>query len=58
MVEAVAAFLGLFSTGIFVAHFVDAYADAAKRLSGETVVLTIPTDRKSLFGKFFTRRAA
>ena len=35
-----------------------AYADAAKRLSGETVVLTIPTDRKSLFGKFFTRRAA
>lgn len=35
-----------------------AYADAAKRLSGETVVLTIPTDRKSLFGKLFMRRAA
>jgi septum site-determining protein MinD len=35
-----------------------AYADAAKRLCGETVVLTIPTDRRSLFGKFFTRRAA
>jgi septum site-determining protein MinD len=35
-----------------------AYADAAKRLSGETVVLTIPTDRRSLFGKLFTRRAA
>jgi hypothetical protein len=31
VVEAVAAFLGLFSTGIFVAHFVDAYADAAKK---------------------------
>jgi septum site-determining protein MinD len=35
-----------------------AYADAAKRLSGETVVLTIPADRKSFFGKLFTRRAA
>jgi septum site-determining protein MinD len=35
-----------------------AYADAARRLAGETVVLTIPTDRRSLFGKFFTRRAA
>jgi septum site-determining protein MinD len=34
------------------------YADAAKRLSGETVVLTIPADRKSFFGKLFTRRAA
>src|ERR1044071_6660732 len=28
-----------------------AYADAAKRLQGETVVLTIPSDRRSLFGK-------
>ena len=35
-----------------------AYADAAKRLNGETVQLTIPTDRRSLFGKLFTRRAA
>jgi septum site-determining protein MinD len=35
-----------------------AYSDAAKRLTGETVALTIPTDRKSLFGKLFTRRAA
>src|SRR4051795_5686995 len=35
-----------------------AYADAARRLTGETVVLTIPTDRRSLFGKLFTRRAA
>jgi septum site-determining protein MinD len=35
-----------------------AYTDAARRLAGETVDLTIPTDRKSLFGKWFTRRAA
>jgi septum site-determining protein MinD len=35
-----------------------AYADAARRLAGETVVLTVPTDRKSIFGKWFTRRAA
>ena len=35
-----------------------AYSDAARRLSGETVVLTVPTDRRSLFGKLFTRRAA
>ena len=35
-----------------------AYSDAARRLSGETVDLTIPTDRRSLFGKLFTRRAA
>jgi septum site-determining protein MinD len=35
-----------------------AYSDAAKRLAGETVVLTIPTDRRSFFGKLFTRRAA
>jgi septum site-determining protein MinD len=35
-----------------------AYADAAKRLMGETVALTIPTDRRSLLGKLFTRRAA
>jgi hypothetical protein len=31
VVETVAAFLGLFSTGIFVAHFVDAYAHAPKK---------------------------
>jgi septum site-determining protein MinD len=35
-----------------------AYTDAAKRLGGETVVLRIPTGRRSLFGRFFTRRAA
>lgn len=35
-----------------------AYADAAKRLTGETVTLTVPTDKRGLFGKWFTRRAA
>jgi septum site-determining protein MinD len=35
-----------------------AYSDAARRLSGETVVLTVPTDKRSLFGKLFMRRAA
>jgi hypothetical protein len=30
MIEAVAAFLGLLSAGIFVAHAVDAYAHVAK----------------------------
>src|SRR5215204_3850186 len=35
-----------------------AYADAAKRLMGESVAMTIPNDRKSLFGKIFLRRAA
>jgi septum site-determining protein MinD len=35
-----------------------AYTDAARRLIGETVVLTIPTDKRSLFGKLFARRAA
>ncbi len=35
-----------------------AYSDAARRLTGETVVLTIPSGRRSLFGKLFTRRAA
>ena len=35
-----------------------AYFDAARRLKGETVELTIPTDRRSLFGKLFGRRAA
>ena len=35
-----------------------AYHDAARRLMGETVAMTVPNDRKSLFGKLFTRRAA
>ena len=35
-----------------------AYFDAAKRLRGETIAMSIPHDRKSMFGKFFTRRAA
>jgi septum site-determining protein MinD len=35
-----------------------AYADAARRLMGETVALTIPTDKRGLFGKLFMRRAA
>ncbi|WP_026606900.1 septum site-determining protein MinD [Methylocapsa acidiphila] len=35
-----------------------AYFDAAKRLNGETLSMTIPSDRKSLFGKLFGRRAA
>jgi septum site-determining protein MinD len=35
-----------------------AYMDAAKRLSGETVSMFVPSDRKSFFGKLFSRRAA
>jgi septum site-determining protein MinD len=35
-----------------------AYADAAKRLGGETVAMQIPSDRKGLLGKLFGRRAA
>src|SRR5215210_2320504 len=35
-----------------------AYAEAAKRLQGEAIAISIPSDRKSLFGKLFTRRAA
>ena len=35
-----------------------AYMNAARRLAGETVEMTVPTDRKRLFGKFFARRAA
>jgi septum site-determining protein MinD len=34
-----------------------AYAAAARRLMGETVAMTVPHDRKSLFGKFFRRAA-
>ena len=35
-----------------------AYADAARRLMGETVAMTMPTDKKSLFGKLFGRKVA
>jgi septum site-determining protein MinD len=35
-----------------------AYADAVRRLQGETVPMSVPSDRKSFLGKFFTRRAA
>lgn len=35
-----------------------AYLSAAKRLKGETVEKIVPSDRRSLFGKLFARRAA
>jgi septum site-determining protein MinD len=35
-----------------------AYFDAARRLMGEEIEMTIPTDKLSLFGKLFGRRAA
>jgi septum site-determining protein MinD len=35
-----------------------AYADAARRLSGELVAMTIPSDKKGLFNRLFGRRAA
>jgi septum site-determining protein MinD len=35
-----------------------AYFDSAKRLNGEALDMTIPSDRKGLFGKLFGRRAA
>lgn len=35
-----------------------AYQDAARRLKGEAVAMTIPADRKRLFGKLFGGRAA
>jgi septum site-determining protein MinD len=35
-----------------------AYFDAARRLGGEDVEMTIPSDRKGLFNKLFGRRAA
>ena len=35
-----------------------AYIDAVRRLKGETVPMAIPSDRKSLINKLFTRRAA
>lgn len=35
-----------------------AYADAARRLAGESIEMTIPTQRKGLLNKLFGRRAA
>ena len=35
-----------------------AYQDAALRLNGETVTMTIPSDRRNLMGALFGRRAA
>ena len=35
-----------------------AYFDAARRLAGEAVEMTIPTDKEGLFTKLWGRRAA
>jgi septum site-determining protein MinD len=35
-----------------------AYFDAARRLAGEEIPMTIPGEKRSLFGKIFGRRAA
>lgn len=35
-----------------------AYADAARRLCGETITMTIPSERRNLFGLLFGGRAA
>ena len=35
-----------------------AYADAVRRLKGEAVDLTIPSEKKSFLAGLFTRRAA
>ena len=35
-----------------------AYSDAARRLNGETVPMTIPSEKKRLFNMLFGRRAA
>jgi septum site-determining protein MinD len=35
-----------------------AYFDAARRLCGESIEMSIPTERKGLFNKLFGRRAA
>ncbi len=35
-----------------------AYFAAVKRLNGEVIDMTVPSDRKGLFGKLFGRRAA
>jgi septum site-determining protein MinD len=34
-----------------------AYMDAARRLRGETLVVTVPAERKSFMGRLFGRRA-
>jgi septum site-determining protein MinD len=35
-----------------------AYADAARRLMGEAVPMTVQAERRSFLDKFFARRAA
>jgi len=35
-----------------------AYMDAARRLMGETIPMSVPAEKKGLFGMFFGRRAA
>lgn len=35
-----------------------AYQNAARRLKGESIEMTVPSDRKSILGKLFGRRAA
>jgi septum site-determining protein MinD len=35
-----------------------AYFDAARRLAGETVPITIPGEKRGIFGKIFGRKAA
>jgi septum site-determining protein MinD len=35
-----------------------AYTAAARRLAGEVIEMTIPTDKKGFFNKLFGRRAA
>jgi septum site-determining protein MinD len=35
-----------------------AYRDAASRLQGQEVPMTVPADRKGFFDKLFGRRAA
>jgi len=35
-----------------------AYMDAARRLNGADIAMSIPGDRKGIFGRLFGRRAA
>ena len=35
-----------------------AYFDAARRLKGETLPVTVPGEKRGLFGKIFGRKAA
>jgi septum site-determining protein MinD len=35
-----------------------AYLDAARRLAGEEVPMTVPSEKRGLLGKLFGRRAA